>query len=337
MRIFLIALLCLSAFSLYGFPIQRFDYHTPDHNPSPVVTAMGGLNLTDNTDYYMSYDNPALLAYNRTTSAAASFSVVKNDKFSPLQLMQVGTLLRNNQFAGLVFNTSTGAMMYQSVANIHLNEQVIPGYNPKIYFDYTLQKVQMSFGGVSDKNQNFAAGLTVKYLFGRLVYLSYDSPVKFESHEFFDDKVKGISSDLGFAYKTESVRVGLVFYDLLNGLFWQTESNKSLTRRSAFGIQFGQNDLKVTSGVMTTLEKNSTTTYHFGLAKDVSLGGSPINRQSVGLRLGAYSDKFSDQQHIFYSVGSGYYFKTFRIDFSIVGPGLKIEQCNYLISASLSM
>jgi hypothetical protein len=336
MRFILIASLCLAASVLLAFPIERFDYHTPDHNPSPLVTAMGGLNLTDISDYYLSYDNPALLAFNKTTSTAASFSIVKNDDFTPYDLMKVGSLLKNNQFSGIVINSSTGAMMYQSVASVHINQPIVPGSSSNIYFDYALQKAQMSFGGTSGKAQNFAAGLSVKYLFGRLVYLERND-IQLTFTDFKDDKVKGVSTDLGFAYKTNSTSVGLAFYDILNGLFWQTESNKTLTRRGAFGVQFGQEDLKILAGVMTTIESDPIKTYHFGIVKDVNVGGAKQDKQMIGFRAGAYSDKFSDSTKIFYSVGSGYYYKTFRIDFSIVGPGLKIEQCNYLFSVSLSM
>ncbi len=335
MRIILIASLCLAAFALNAFPIERFDYHTPDHNPSPLVTAMGGLNLTDTSDYYISYDNPALLAYNKTTSVAASFSIVRNDEFAPYQLMQIGSLLRNNQFSAIVINSSTGAMMYQAVSNIHINESLNTS-GDKIYYDYTLQKAQISFGGTSDKDKNFAAGLTVKYLHGRLVYLSRND-INLTFTDFNDDKVKGISTDLGFAYKTESTSYGLAFYDILNGLFWQTESSKTLTRRGALGIQVGQEDIKILSGAMMTFEKDPITTYHLGIVKDVQVGGTPQEKQMLGFRAGVYSDNFSQQDKIYYSVGSGYYYKTFRIDFSIVGPNFKVEQCNYLISVSLSM
>jgi len=336
MRIILISLLCLTIGALIAFPIERFDYHTPDHNPSPLVTAMGGLNLTDDSDYYISYDNPALLAYNKTTSAAASFSIVKNDNYSPIQLMQVANLLRNNQFSALVFNSSTGAMMYQAVSSVHFNQPIVQRSSNSVYFDYTLQKVQMSFGGTSGKDKSFAAGLTVKYMFGRLVYLNRND-IDMTFTDFYDDKVKGISTDLGFTYKGQTTRLGLAFYDILNGLFWQTENNKTLTRRGAFGVQVGQEDLKMLTGVMTTLEKEAITTYHIGVVKNVQLAGTASENQSLGFRAGAYSEKFDASDNIYYSVGSGYYYKTFRIDFSIVGPGLKPESCNYLVSVSLSM
>lgn len=135
----------------------------------------------------------------------------------------------------------------------------------------------------------------------------------------------------------QSTSYGLAFYDILNGLFWQTESSKTLTRRGALGIQVGQEDIKILSGAMMTFEKDPITTYHLGIVKDVQVGGTPQEKQMLGFRAGVYSDNFSQQDKIYYSVGSGYYYKTFRIDFSIVGPNFKVEQCNYLISVSLSM
>ncbi|HNX00490.1 MAG TPA: hypothetical protein PKK33_03890, partial [Candidatus Cloacimonadota bacterium] len=203
-------------------------------------------------------------------------------------------------------------------------------------FDYGLQNVQMSFGGTSGKEQVFAGGLTVKYLYGRLVYLTRDD-VEMNFHDFVDDKVKGFSTDLGFAYKGQATRIGLAFYDLVNGLYWQTESNKTLTRRGAFGVQVGEDDLRMLAGAITTLEKDPITTYHFGIIKEVSLQGKTQDKQTIGFRAGAYSDKFDRSDDITYSFGTGYNYKTFRIDFSVAGPGLDLSKSRYLASISLSM
>lgn len=336
MKYVLLVLVCLAALSLSAFPITRFDYHTPDHNPSPNVTAMGGLNLTDETDYYISYDNPALLAFNKKTSAAASFSIVKNDQYSPIQLIQLANLLRKNQFSAIVVNSSTGAMMYQAMTSVHVNEPLGEGSTNSTYFDYTLQKAQMSFGGTSGKAKSFAAGVTVKYLFGRLVYLNRND-VEMTFTDFYDDKVKGFSTDLGFAYRGQATRVGLAFYDLLNGLYWQTESSKTLTRRCAIGIQVGGEDTKMLAGAMTTLESESTTTYHFGIVKDVALSDKVKEKQSISFRGGVYSENFDSSDNIIYSIGTGYYYKTFKIDFSLAGPGMDMSKSNYLLAISMSM
>jgi hypothetical protein len=49
-----------------------------------------------------------------------------------------------------------------------------------------------------------------------------------------------------------------------------------------------------------------------------------------------YSDTFDGKDSINFSFGSGYYYQTFRIDFSISSPGLRLDDSRYLVSVSLS-
>ncbi len=339
----LIAGLFFATFSLLGqqtqLPITSYDYALPENNVSPITMGTGAFNLINADDPYAAYANPALMADNQLSSFSLSFRLKNEDDLAFWEAVNISNALKSKQFKYFVLNTKQVSFAYQPVAGVHISEFSASGDSSR-YYDYQLDKVQFSIGAKDKKYQKLGAGLSVKYLSGRLVYLTEHKLGSMMVRDgFIDDKVKGVSTDLGFTYTVGNMVYAGSFYDLLSRLWWENYDPVSLQRRSALGMGWTSGDSHFSAGVQSKISKNPDTTYHlgYGYQWNIAKGQQSSDRQSMDLRLGLYSKDFYGADNINYTFGGGYYYKTIRFDFSLNNKGLRLADSEYLFALSLGI
>ncbi len=338
--LFFAACAFLTAQSIPSLPVQEYDYHIPANIVSPITLGMGGVNVTNGADYFSSYDNPALLADNEGTAIATSFLLKNKEDMSFTDLMQSSNLLKDKQFMYYTLIAKSSAWTYQPVSSVHVSE--INGTSSK-YYDYQLDKLELSIAAKDENYTHLAGGLSLKYLTGRLVYLQERlSGSNMIREKFIDNKVKGVSGDIGFTWQEDKVVLGLCAYDFLSRLWWESYDSKSLQRRAAMGIQYNMDNLALMGSVQGKLAKTSETTYHFGLIKnwtwtqDSGPNGKPVE-QNLIIRSGLFSKDFNGTKNINYTLGSGYNYNMFRVDFALTNDGMQLKDSQYLFSIGVGI
>jgi hypothetical protein len=321
-------------------PITSYDYAIPENNVSPIALGTGGMNVTDAADPLVSYGNPALLANSESTILYMAYRFAGDDDVRFADAVKVSNFLKEKQFKYFTLAAKQVAFSYQPMASVNISE-----FNPvtqkSLYYDYKMDKVQLSFG-ITDKSwPDIAAGVNLKYLSGRLVYLEeHLDGSQFVRDHFIDDKVKGFSTDLGLSVQRGNTVFGLSAYDLVSRLWWENYPAKSVQRRIATGIQFNSGTSKTSFGIQSKISSKPETTYHVGYCYNVdwdtsSLSSDQTVKQGLDVRLGAYSEDFYGANNINFTLGSGYYYKMFRFDFSLNSKGLKLADSEFLFSLGL--
>ena len=343
---FLILCLCPGAFLLgqqiTPLPITSYDYNLPENNVSPIAIGIGALNITNAEDPFCAYGNPALMADNKLSSLSLSFRLTSKEDIDFYEALRFSNTLKDKQFKYFVLNTGPVSFSYQPVSSIHISQFSNNGLNSE-YYDYQLDKVQLSWGGRDERYPKFAAGVNVKYLSGRLVYLQEHKVGNSLIRDgFIDDKVKGVSSDLGFTYKMGDVVYAASLYDLLSMLWWENYDSKIIKRRAALGIGFEGDNSHYYTGIQSKISKDSDTTFHFGYSYSFNFGNSSKaystqDHNSLDLRVGVYSQDFYGTDNINFTFGGGYYYKNFHFDFSLNNTGMKFADSDYLFSLSLGI
>ncbi|MBP7309762.1 MAG: hypothetical protein KA984_00555 [Candidatus Cloacimonetes bacterium] len=334
----LIMLLCLAGVAVNAqqaaLPITSYDYALPENYVSPIGMGTGAFNLTNGDDPFAAYSNPALLADNEISSFSTSFRLKNEDDISFWEAASIGNTLRGKQFKYFVLNSKMVSFGYQPVASVNISE--ITGASSK-YYDYKLDKLQFSIGGKDKKYNRLGAGLSAKYLSGRLVYLAEhivgDNMVR---DAFIDDKVKGFSTDLAFTYDAGDITYAACAYDLFSRLYWENYDSESITRRMAIGMGYDKNNSHFNAGIQNRIAKDAETSYHLGYGYQWDMGSS-TQRQTMDLRLGTYSHDFYGADNINFTLGGGYYYKNFRFDFSLNSIGMKLADSEYLFALSLGI
>ncbi len=329
----------LGAQTLPSLPVQDYDYHITENIVSPIALGLGGLNLTFGGDYFTSYDNPALLAENTATAFATSFRLKSEETLGFAELVSASNLLKDKQFMYFNLITKSAAWSYQPVASVHVSQQAA-NYSSSEYYDYQLDKLQLSLAGTDDRFPKLAGGLSLKYLTGRLVYLKESGP-DMERVAFIDNKVKGVSGDLGLTWTEENVKWGACVYDVLSYLRWEDYGSESLQRRAALGFQWSTDNLALLAGVQGKVSGKPGSTYHFGLARlwtwnSTAGSGNPV-QQNLIIRAGLFSDKFDGTDNISYTLGSGYNYNLFRFDFGLTNAGMRLRDSRYLFSVGIGI
>lgn len=341
----LFILVCGLLMAQTPLPITSYDYAIPENNISPITMGSGAINLANSDDPFAAYANPALMADNELASFSVSFRLKNPDDIAFWEAVNISNALKSKQFKFFVVNTKTASFSYQPVASVHISELSADGNSSK-YYDYQLDKVQMSMGFRDKKYEKLAAGLSLKYLSGRLVYLTEH---KFGNQlirdGFIDDKVKGFSTDLGVTYTMGNIVYSGTFYDVLSRLWWENYDPVSVQRRTALGVGWKSGNSTYNAGVHSKLAKTTDPTYHFGYDYQWKVGSNSnyttanqsSNRQTMDIRLGLYSRDFYGADNINYTFGGGYYYKTIRFDFSLNNAGFKLADSEYLFSLSLGI
>ena len=339
----LLSALCSSLYALSPLPIREFDYHIPANNVSPVTIGMGGLNVAYSGTFFDSYDNPALLADNDNTSLAMSFRLKNSSEMDFYEALSISNALKDKQLKYISLITRNAAWSYQPVSSINISK--LEG-DKNQYYDYQLDKWQISYSGRDKEYRAITAGLNLKYLNGRLVRLSQirqsNTWIVDPNEGFIDEKVNGFSSDLGLSVKQDAFTWGASFYDLFSRLYWENYDSDQLDRRAAMGFEYKRNNLSLLAGLQGRIAKEAETTFHFGLVQDwnwegrSSLSDNPVT-QNLILRLGMYSDKFNGTQNITYTLGSGYYYNLFRFDFALSNQGMRLKDSEYIFSLGVGL
>jgi hypothetical protein len=332
----------LWAQTMPNLPLQDYDYHIPTNTISAITLGMGGLNLTNSADYFTSYDNPALLADNGGTAFATSFRLKSKKELQFADMMQASNLLKDKQFMYYSVVTKNAAWSYQPVASIHIS-QFDDSQTHSEYYDYQLDKLQLSVATKDENIGNLSGGLNLKYLTGRMVYLkeriSGNSMIR---ESFIDNKVKGISGDLGFAWEDGAYTAGVCIYDIYSQLWWENYDSKSLKRRAALGMQYTTDDYSLMGSFQGKIGKYPDTTYHLGFVKDwtwktENAVSEEQKEQKLIIRTGIYSKDFNGTKNINYTLGSGYNYSMFRIDFAMTNSGMKLKESQYLFSVGVGI
>ncbi len=332
----------LAAYVMPNLPITSFDYGAPENNVSPIAIGMGCLNVTNASDFYASYSNPALLGSNDYSLLSASFRVKGDEDMSIAEAAQFSNVLRPSQFKYVTLLAKQTAWTYQPVAAINIIESPDPAFsnNPGSfrYLDYQLDKWQVTLAGADNSWRPVRFGLNAKYLTGRLVYMRSVNP----DTTFIDTKVKGFSTDLGLTLQTGSFTFGLVGTDLWSRLYWDWGYDSvPLQSRLAFGAQYGTEYLTVSAGAQGKLSKTPDTTYHLGFQYlwDWQQAGAAgeTDSQALTARVGIYSQDFQGVDNIHYTLGAGYNYNVFRFDFALNNQGLKLRDSEYLFSLGVGL
>ncbi len=339
----ILAIICasLAAYEMPNLPISSFDYGIPNNNVSPIAIGMGCMNVTNARDFYGSYSNPALLGNNQYSLVAASFRVKGDEDMTIAEAAQFSNVLKPSQFKYATLVAKQSAWTYQPVAAIHIIESPDPAFfNPASfrYFDYQLDKWQVTLAGSDNSWRPIRFGLNVKYLTGRLVYLRSERP----DTTFIDTKIKGFSTDLGLTLQTGSFTFGLVSTDLWSRLYWDWGYDSvPIDRRLAFGAQYGTEYLTVSAGAQGKLAKTSDATYHLGFQYLWDWQGNSSSNEAASqaftVRLGLYSHDFAGVDNINYTLGAGYNYNVFRFDFALNNKGLKLRDSEYLFSLGVGL
>ena len=319
-------------------PITSYDYTLPANNVSPIAMGTGALNLTNPEDPFCAYGNPALMADNKLGSLSLSFLLSTQEDLEFYEALSLSNTLKDKQFKYFVLNTGPVSFSYQPVSAVHISQFTNNGMNSE-YYDYKMDKVQISWGGRDENYPKFAAGINLKYLSGRLVYLKeHKEGYNLIRDGFIDDKAKGISGDLGFTYKMGNIVYSASFYDLLSMLWWENYDSVTLKRRAALGLGSEGTNSHYFAGIQGKIAQEPETTFHFGYGYTFNLGKSNYsnaqNRNSLDLRVGFYSHDFYGTDNINFTLGGGYYYKNFRFDFSLNNTGMKLSDSDYLFSLS---
>jgi hypothetical protein len=130
---------------------------------------------------------------------------------------------------------------------------------------------------------------------------------------------------------------GVSFYDFLSYLKWEDYGRKSLARRAALGVQYSADNLVLLGSLEGKLSNSPETTYHLGLAKNWSCKATDKKQQNLIIRAGLFSKDFNGTENINYTLGSGYNYSMFRIDFALTNAGMRLKDSQYLFSVGVGI
>ncbi|MDD4309438.1 MAG: hypothetical protein PHO32_03590 [Candidatus Cloacimonetes bacterium] len=323
-------------------PITSYDYAIPENNVSPIAMAMGAINLSNVDDPYAAYTNPALLAYGELNSFSTSFRLRNSAEINFWEAANISNALKDKQFKYFVVNAKQASFSYQPVAGVHLSEFSPDGYTSR-YYDYQLDKLQISLGAKDQKFEKLGAGISLKYLSGRLVYLTERKVGNTMVREgFIDDKIKGFSTDLGFTFKQGNVTYAGTAYDIVSRMWWENYDAVSIKRRMALGMGWDSESSHFVLGVQSRISSNPETTYHLGYGYTWDFGTSSTTsetstKQTMDIRAGVYSKNFYGTGNINYTLGGGYNYHNIRFDFSLNNTAMKLSDSEYLFSLGLGI
>ena len=328
-------------FGQSALPITSYDYAVPANNVSPISMGRGAINLSNSDDPFAAYSNPALMATNELSSFSTSFRLNSPEDINFWEAVNISNSLKDKQFKYFVLNAKQASFGYQPVASVHISEMMADGTSK--YYDYQLDKLQISLSGTDKKWDKLSAGLSLKYLAGRLVYLAEHRQGNVLIRDrFIDDKVKGFSSDLGFTFKQGNYTYAGCAYDILSRLWWENYDSVSLQRRMSIGMGYDTDNSHWNAGVQSKISSKPETTYHLGYGYTWNFSQSTptaenSSRQTMDVRVGLYSKDFYGTDNINYTFGGGYYYKNVRFDFSLNAPGMKMANSEYLFALSLGI
>ncbi|MBN2829442.1 MAG: hypothetical protein JXR56_03860 [Candidatus Cloacimonetes bacterium] len=321
-------------------PILEFDYHNPRNHVSPVAMSLGGVNITNGSDVFGGYDNPALLFKNQKVYLALSFRHDSEEELNFADMLDYSNFLKQNRLSYVGVSAKTFAFSYQTLADVHISS--LSGQEQE-YYDYKLDAFQASFALLDKKVPNGSLGFGAKYLTGRLIHLvnhGEDATI-FNKNTFIDEKVKGFSVDAGGIYKVGRITFAGSLLDVYSQLYWEHFDTDVLVRTWMGGFQYDLSKLQVMYTLKGRLEEETKMTSHFGVNYTPYSSGNEESPQEMALRGGTFweytlDEDGNEEKIINYTMGLGYYMGGIKLDFGLVSPEFNWKSNDYLVSLSLS-
>ena len=324
-KIILSIIIAIIYSSAFAFPKINYDFHTSLTPLSSIAFGMGGNPIFSEGDPFTSYYNPSSAGLVEKENLGISYKYSPKSPESIYQSLGLVNFVEKGHLLGIAMSAPKGGILYLPLVDQHENKLL--DSNHKRYKDFSLNSFQLS---ISEKQKNYIFGITGKYIYGRLVNLNQELlDNNWHTESFFDDKAKGFSMDLSGIYQKGNILAGVSFYDLLSQIYWKNSANKALTKRVSYGVQTNLDNSLFYMSVLQKAQIKTKREYHFGYEKKLSGKNSDYR-----LRAGFYSDDFKSQKDIFFTFGTSYWFKSFKIDIAIINSQWLINNNQYLATIS---
>ncbi|MCB5249828.1 MAG: hypothetical protein LHW49_01555 [Candidatus Cloacimonetes bacterium] len=328
MKRLLVLIIVLTPILLLSFPIDDFNYHTPNNSISPYSAGLGGINLTSARDNLAFYDNPALLKAVRQMTFTATFSI-PNKEIATNNLLNAKILTNDSKFKAFGIQAQNIGFLYYELANDRFDKKE---ELERTYQDYTLRSIGLSIADTASTKLNW--GLSLRYLNGRLVYLKEaQQDSVYTVSEFIDSNANGYATDIGVYGKQFGFYYGFVVHDLFSKIYWNGYANTRIHTRGSFSAELRSNNTSFTSSVTSLWNIHETPifTQSINYSKRV---GNPNRPQDFSLRMGATSTDYKSSENIMFSFGTSYMIRMLRVDLAMQTKGLKINTAQYIFSLS---
>jgi len=330
-KLMVILILMIFAYQLFAYPSINYDWQIPSRNVSPIGIALGGINQVFSEDFGIANENPALLALRKGIYVTTTFRSNRMDNENLSNVLNPSYLLNDKQFTYFSLSLPNFAIAYKPIVN--LTESTADGFKTE-YHDLYMNAYILSFAAKDENYKNLSMGFNLKLIDGRQVYQLHDKVLsQLILREFVDGSVVGYSTDLGFAYTHNTIVVGLTLKDLVSQLYWNDRDNSHIRQRYSFGTGFYNENSTFQVATQGRINKFDEQTYHIGYG--YSLNFQDASNQSLGLKMGVFSNKFDEMDNINYTIGFGYNLNMFRVDVSAVSAGFTMDNTDYLFSVTI--
>ena len=317
--------------NLFAYPSIDYDWQLPARNISPIGISLGGINQVYAEDFGIANENPALLALRKGTYFSTTFRSNRMNNKNLSSVLNPSYLLKSKQFTYFTVSMPKFAVAYQPIVN---KTERYEDSSKKTYHDLYMNSYVLSFAAQDEDFTKLTLGFNLKLIDGRQFYhkhLKENNQLILD--EFIDDSVIGYSSDLGLTYNHNTILVGLTLKDVISKLYWNERKDNHLRQRFSFGVGFYNENSTFQLATQGRLNKSEEQTYHIGYGYSLNFGNATT--QSLGLKLGMFSDQFDEMDNINYTMGFGYTISMFRIDISAISAGFTMDNTDYLFSVTV--
>jgi hypothetical protein len=307
-----------------AFPNINYDFHKSSLI-SAISMGMGGNPIYSEGDAFTGYFNPSSVGLTEKENLGISYKYSPKSPESIYKSLNIVNFVQKGHLLGVAFSAPKGGFFYLPIVDRHQNFLVDSTH--KFYKDFTLNSFQIS---ISEKKNNIIFGFTGKYIYGRLVNLNQELiNNNWRTESFYDDKAKGFSFDFSGIYKKGNIIGGVCFYDLLSKIYWENSSNKNIEKRVSYGVQTNTENYLFYASILQKPKFKTKKEYHFGYEKRI------VSKKSIlNLRTGFYSCDFKSQDDIFFTFGTSYMLKSFKIDIAIINTKWMIDNSQYIATIS---
>lgn len=323
--------LLLISINLAAYPKIDYDWQLPSRNVSPIGIAFGGVNQVYAEDFGVANENPALLALRSGTYFSATFRSSRMDNENLSSVLNPNYLLSKKQFTYYSISMPKFAIAYQPIFN---KTEKFEDLTEKTYHDLYMNAYILSFAAQDEDFTKLTLGFNLKLIDGRQVYQKHLKEYnQLILDEFVDGSVTGYSADVGMTYSHNTMLVGLTLKDFVSKLYWSDRNNDHLRQRYSLGAGYFNDNSTFQIATQGRFNKADAQTYHVGYGYSLNFGNA--TSQSLGLKLGMFSDRFDEMDNINYTMGFGYTISMFRIDISVISAGFTMDNTDYLFSVTV--
>lgn len=327
-NIAIIIVLLTIALPIFSYPIKTFDAHDPINTCSAKQAGLGGTQVAYTDDAFFNIYNPALLAFVKANKMGVTFRYMADKPEANIK--NPSQVLQKASFSALnVTSNQNFAFFYKPIAD---EKKDVKNRFVDSHFDYNLSSVGVS---MAEKKDNYSVGFNLQYLFGRVINNeTVFADTTIASASYLDSRLKGFTTDLAFAFKQGNFTSGLVFYDLLSGLYKEKAGYSKLKQRWNYGGSYSTENATMLAGISSTLRLNDTKTYHFGYEQ--KLGDVNNNLTEFSVRAGFWGESFKNSDTVYTGYGTSFKYQSMGIDFTIVNHKWELKKNRYYLSFSFS-